>query len=82
MPGGSADTINTVENVFIQNPAAGTWTIEVQAVEVNEDVHTETPSVDDQDYALVVYGADSLDGGLFRDGFESSDTSAWSHTIP
>jgi hypothetical protein len=80
-PGGSADTINTVENVFIQNPAAGTWTIEVQAVEVNEDVHTETPEVD-QDYALVIYGADSIGADLFSDDFEDGSTSAWAQTVP
>jgi len=78
--GGAADTINTVENVFIQNPASGTWTFEVEAVEVNMDVHVETPE-DDQDYALVVYGVTGFSGGdlgaIFSDGFESGDTTAW-----
>ncbi len=78
-PGGSADTINTVENVFVQNPAAGDWTIEVEAVEVNLDVHVETPGIDDQDYALVVYGVSSLSSpGIFADGFESGSTDGWS----
>jgi uncharacterized repeat protein (TIGR01451 family) len=27
--GGSADTVNNVENVYIQNPASGTWKVEV-----------------------------------------------------
>jgi hypothetical protein len=54
-PGGSPDTKNTVENVFIQNPAPGVWTIEVQANEVNQDGHVETPELD-VDYALVVSG--------------------------
>ena len=77
------DTINTVENVFIQNPQAGDWTIEVTATEVNMDVHVETPE-DDQDYALVVYGVTDLTGGggLFEDGFESGDTSRWTHSVP
>ena len=75
--GGAADTINTVENVFIQNPAAGIWTFEIEAVEVNMDVHVETPEVD-QDYALVVYGVTGFSGGaIFSDGFESGDTTAW-----
>ena len=84
-PGGTADTINTVENVFIQSPVAGVWTIEVEAVEVNMDVHVETPSVDDQDYALVVYGVTDFSGGfgtIFADGFESSTTGAWSRVEP
>ena len=86
LSGGIADTKNTVENVYVQNPAAGDWTIEVEAVEVNMDVHVETPAVDDQDYALVVYGVTALSGGtldfLFADGFESGNSDAWSLVTP
>jgi hypothetical protein len=57
--GGSPNTIDTVENVFLQNPAAGNWTITVSADDLNQDVHAETPGVD-QDYALVAYPATSL----------------------
>ncbi len=53
--GGSPNTLDTVENVFIQNPAAGTWTIEVRADEVVQDSHVETPALD-ADYALVASG--------------------------
>ncbi len=53
--GGSSNTIDTVENVFIQNPAAGTWTIQVFADEVVQDGHVETPEID-ADYALIVSG--------------------------
>jgi hypothetical protein len=60
IPGGQANTVDTVENVFIENPMAGDWQIEVWADEINMDVHIETPE-DDQDYALVVYGATTLD---------------------
>lgn len=52
-PGGSADTIDTVENVWVANPEAGTWEIEVSADELNADGHVETPAID-ADYALVV----------------------------
>ncbi len=62
VPGGEPDTKNTVENVFIESPAAGSWTIEISADDLNQDEHAETPEVD-QDYALVVYGADSLTKG-------------------
>jgi hypothetical protein len=51
--GGSPNTIDNVENVFIEMPASGNWTVEVQAAEINEDSHVETPQVD-ADYALVV----------------------------
>jgi fibronectin type 3 domain-containing protein len=56
--GGSSNTIDTVENVFIQNPAVGAWTIQVLADEVVQDGHVETPAID-ADYALVVSGGDS-----------------------
>jgi hypothetical protein len=54
-PGGSSNTIDTAENVFIQNPEAGTWTIEVIADELVEDAHPETPELD-ADFGLVVSG--------------------------
>jgi hypothetical protein len=54
-PGGERDDRNTVENVFVPTPAAGTWTIEVVATELNEDGHLETPALD-ADFALVATG--------------------------
>lgn len=63
-PGGLPDTKNTVENVFVQNPSPGIWTIEVIASEVNRDAHLETTEVD-ADFALVVSGvrqAGDVDG--------------------
>ncbi|MCH7872979.1 MAG: S8 family serine peptidase [Planctomycetes bacterium] len=54
-PGGSSNTKDTVENVFVQNPEAGMWTVEVLGDEIIEDSHPETPELD-ADYALVVAG--------------------------
>lgn len=54
-PGGSPNTVDTVENVFVQDPAAGTWIVVVIADELNADSHVETPEVD-ADFALVVSG--------------------------
>jgi hypothetical protein len=51
-PDGEADTKNTVECVFVENPECGNWTIEVSADELIEDSHVETPELD-ADYALV-----------------------------
>jgi hypothetical protein len=62
--GGSANTKDTVENVFVQNPASGVWTVEVSAPELNGDSHPETPGVEDADYALVVTG---VSGGMNLD---------------
>jgi hypothetical protein len=52
-PDGTADTKNTVECVYIQNPEPGAWTIEISADELVQDSHVETPELD-ADYALVV----------------------------
>ena len=53
--GGNTDTKNTVENVWIFQPAAGNWKVEVIATEVVQDGNPETPVVD-VDYGLVVLG--------------------------
>lgn len=54
-PGGTYDSKNTTENVFIEDPEAGEWTIEVHGHEIVADGHVETPEVD-ADFGLVVRG--------------------------
>lgn len=51
--GGSANTADTVENVFIQNPTNGTWTVDVIGSAIVQDGRVETSALD-ADYALVV----------------------------
>ncbi|MEM7588395.1 MAG: peptidase S8, partial [Acidobacteriota bacterium] len=77
--GGSSNTIDTVENVFIASPEAGIWTIEVIGDEIVQDAHLDTAEIDAV-FALVIAG----DRGsvLFRDGFESGSMSAWSNATP
>ena len=58
--GGAADTINTVECVFIQNPAPGDWTIEVIGSEIVQDANVGTPGLDAH-FALVAAGAVAAD---------------------
>lgn len=48
VPGGSADTVNNVENVYVQAAAAGTWTVQVTG--------TNVPQGPQQPYALVIAG--------------------------
>ncbi len=55
-PGGEPNLVDTVENVFIENPMAGVWRIEVTATALNQDARTETPDVIDADFALVASG--------------------------
>ena len=57
--GGAPNTKDTVENVFIQNPQAGTWSVEVIAADLNADGHRGTPARDTA-FALVVRGTTGL----------------------
>jgi len=54
-PGGAADTKNTVENVFIDNPISGPWTVEVSGDDINVDTHKETAAID-ADFSLWITG--------------------------
>ncbi|RKH45668.1 S8 family serine peptidase [Corallococcus llansteffanensis] len=53
--GGVSNKVDTVENVFVQNPAAGTWKVDVLGDEIVQDARLETTAVD-ADYGLVVSG--------------------------
>jgi hypothetical protein len=53
--GGKTDNINNVENVFIEKPLPGTWTIEILGINIPMDGNRNTPEID-QSYALVVSG--------------------------
>ena len=65
-PGGLSNTKDTVENVFVQNPEPGIWTVEVFGDEIVEDSHPETPGVLDADYALVASGGQEVLGVSIR----------------
>lgn len=53
--GGSANTKDTVESVFVQSPASGTWVVEVRGDNVNTNPLTNTPS-STTDFALWATG--------------------------
>ncbi len=55
LPGGSPNTKDTVENVFLFNPEPGVWTVQVRGDEIIQDTHLETPELD-ADFALVGRG--------------------------
>ena len=64
------EVIDTVENVFVQGPAPGTWTVYVIAEGgIAADAHLETPGVNDADFALVV----SIDPDCNGNGFSDAD---------
>ncbi|MHC4836737.1 MAG: S8 family serine peptidase [Planctomycetota bacterium] len=60
--GGFSNTKDTVEQVIVANPTAGTWKVDIFADEVNQDTRPSTPQVD-ADFALVVTPVSSATGG-------------------
>jgi serine protease AprX len=80
--GGAADTIDTVECVMLQNPQAGTWTVEITAPTLTQDANLATASTD-ATYALVVNGGIRLYGsGCARYIPDNSRTSATGNYYP
>ncbi|MDH4308138.1 MAG: S8 family serine peptidase [Acidimicrobiia bacterium] len=73
--GGSADRVNNVENVYIQSPVAGTWTVDVRGYDV---------PMGPQPFALVADGASGTINGapsvLIADP-GAGDTVAGANTI-
>lgn len=55
-PGGSPDTVDTVERVVLPFPQEGFWSVEVRASAINDEGWLATPE-DDAAFALVVSGA-------------------------
>jgi serine protease AprX len=58
--GGMANDKDVVECVFVEDPEAGVWHVEIFADEINADSHVETGAID-ADFALVVTGTTGLD---------------------
>ena len=80
--GGTADTINNLENVFLSG-VSGPVTVTVRATNVVGDGIPDQGDLTDQDFALICHNCeDVLDAGIFGDGFESGDVSAWSSSVP
>ncbi len=54
-PGGSANDVDTVENVFVSAPEGGVWVVEIIADEINQDGNPATAELDAV-YSLVAAG--------------------------
>jgi subtilisin family serine protease len=70
--GGNPDRLNTVEQVLLPAPIAGTYTVTVSAFNIPNP---------DQPFALVVTGEVAISSSIFEVVFENGSTSAWSATI-
>lgn len=80
VPGGSADLLNNLENVFLTSSVAGPITVTITGSAIGGDGVPYNGFPTDQDFALVC--SNCRLPGLFADGFESADTAAWSATVP
>ncbi len=67
--GGSSDRLNNVENVFIQSPQSGTWTIQVSAYNVAQD--NDPAAGVNQDFSVV---ASMVYGSCLDDIYEPNNT--------
>lgn len=79
--GGSANNIDTVENVFLNNPVAGTWTIEITAPTIAQDAHLATAATD-ATYALVVNGGRQIFGSGCARFIPDTSTTGSGNLIP
>ena len=80
VPGGIADSLNNLENVYLATPASGPVTVTITGSSIGGDGVPYNGFPTDQDFALVCSNCRLPQ--LFADGFESSDTAAWSATVP
>ena len=63
---------DNVEQIVIATPVAGVYDLTIG--------HDGTITSGPQAYSLIVTG--NFPGEIFRDGFETGNTSAWSLTVP
>ncbi len=56
-PGGTSNTKDTLENIFVPAPAAGRYRVDVFADVIAQDSNPRTPGVIDASFSLVVSGA-------------------------
>lgn len=80
VPGGIADNLNNLENVYLATPVAGPVTVTITGSSIGGDGVPYNGFPTDQDFALVCSNCRLPE--LFVDGFESHDTSAWSLAAP
>ena len=79
VPGGVADSLNNLENVYVTAPVAGAVTVTITGTSIGGDGVPYNGFPTDQDFALV---CSNCVPPLFADGFESANTGAWSVSVP
>ena len=80
VPGGIADSLNNLENVYVASPVAGEVAVTITGTSIGGDGVPYNGFPTDQDFALVC--SNCRLPGIFSDGFENENTAAWSSTVP
>ncbi len=70
--GGSADTLNNVENVFIQTPSSSAYTIRVTATTLNGDAYYYNGDATDQHFSLVCWNCEEILDGTYDAGADEA----------
>jgi serine protease AprX len=79
--GGSANTVDTVECVFLNNPTPGNWTIQITAPTIAQDANVATAATD-ATYALVVNGGRQAFGSGCARYFPDTNAAGSGNSIP
>ncbi|MFZ1462493.1 MAG: S8 family serine peptidase, partial [Anaerolineae bacterium] len=70
--GGSADSLNNVENVFVQTPSSGSYTIRVTATALNGDGYYYNGDTTDQHFSLVCWNCEEILDGAYDAGADEA----------
>lgn len=70
--GGAYDTLNNVENVFIQTPSSSSYTIRVTATALNGDGYYYNGDATDQHFSLVCWNCEEILDGTYDAGADEA----------
>ena len=70
--GGAYDTLNNVENVFLQTPSSSSYTIRVTATALNGDGYYYNGDATDQHFSLVCWNCEEILDGTFDAGADEA----------
>ncbi|MBN2384035.1 S8 family serine peptidase [bacterium] len=70
--GGSYDTLNNIENVWIENPIAGTYTLRVTGTTIAGDGYYYNGDTTDQHFSLVCYNCEQVQAGQYDAGADEA----------
>ncbi len=70
--GGAYDSLNNVENVFVQTPSSGSYTVRVTATALNGDAYYYNGDITDQHFSLVCWNCEEILDGTYDAGADEA----------